>query len=366
MAFPTVALLDSFKRANENPLNNGGKWASVASRTLGKILEEAYQSEGVTGHATAYWTPTEFTEPGVSVEMFAVPNEAGKGRAFFIFSCAPTPITVANCYELEITEEGVAGKFEFEINRVVGGVEEQIAKTKEIACAAGDRFGLNVTATKVQSWHKAGAGAWTMINEVGDTNYTKGFIGIGFGGSGGGQVKLRNFEAVGSGPKIEILKASLKPAGALTRKFSLPRKLAASLKPTATLTKAFSIKRTLTAQLKPTGSLGRILQKQLQASLTPTAVLHRTFAFQHFIQATLAPTATLNRNLAVRFQASLQPIGSLSKSLAMRLKASLRPTATLNEVVSQPNETPVTKDQPGVEGRARRLITSPIRIRIGR
>ncbi len=163
----------------------------------------------------------------------------------------------------------------------------------------------------------------------------------------------------------KVLTASLKPEAILTKNLpGFSRTFTAKLKPEGTFTKAFTISKVLKAQLTPAAALQRNILHQLQAAFTPTAVLHRTFEFKHFIQANLSPSGSLNRNTIVALKASLQPIGSLGKGIAVRLTALLSPTGKLEEVVTQQNNTPVTKDQPGVEGRNPRYRIPPIRIRV--
>src|SRR5437899_3226902 len=71
MPFPTESLLDSLKRAAENPLSNGGKWSLPPScSTKGQISSEAYKLTSAFGvEDGAYWLPEEFSgEDAYSLE----------------------------------------------------------------------------------------------------------------------------------------------------------------------------------------------------------------------------------------------------------------------------------------------------------
>lgn len=302
-----LRVIDSFQRANENPLNNGGKWASMASRPVGQILEESYQSEGITGKARAYWTPTEFTEPAVAVEMFTAPGEENKGRAFSIAVVAPTPIANENGYLLEITEESVAGKFEWELIREVEGVETQLLKTLKVACAAGDLFGVRVTSGKVQAWHKSGAGAWALIGEGADTTYTKGFIGVGFAGSGGGKTKLRNFE-IGSSF-----------AGTALIQRNVLRGLTGILSFVGSI--SHSVLRGLSATLSPTAALPRNILRKASATLSPEGLAGRDIS--HAVAGSLSSAGSLRRNSTRTLNASLSFLGALPRNVIRQLTATV-------------------------------------------
>ena len=71
MAFPTVALLDSFIRLETPTLSNGGKWQSLyeSGENKGNCNGEEWETSSGATKEGAYWHPTTFKEPGVALEF---------------------------------------------------------------------------------------------------------------------------------------------------------------------------------------------------------------------------------------------------------------------------------------------------------
>jgi hypothetical protein len=219
--------------------------------------------------------------------------------------------------------------------------------TEAVAWKAGDVLGLRREGNKLIVFRKS-EGITTQIGAAVEDNRitTGGYAGIYMLGE---TARMDNF---GAGNLV------------LTKAFSLPRTFNASMSTSGSLRRQLAIAKTFSAALTTSGTLRRNTVKQIRAAIKPEAVLHRTFAFKHFIQANLSPTGSLNRNIVVGFKASLSLAGSLGRSTAIRIQALLSPQGRIEEVVTQQNNTPVTKDQPGIEGRNPRYRVPPIRIRV--
>jgi hypothetical protein len=175
---PTLTVLDSFKRAPENPLNNGGKWAEAAgyykSAGGGKI-----EGEKLVGTAaaveTSYWTKEEFTEQAVAVNVYGV--EGHLNGTLRLNSCMQNPASEEHGYALLLTNEGrSAGEIIFDLFH--SGVGPLHTGTVVAGMEEGDGIALWVNAGIVSVWHKSGAGAWTELFNVADSTYTKGYAGV--------------------------------------------------------------------------------------------------------------------------------------------------------------------------------------------
>lgn len=166
-------LLDSFKRAPEKPLSNGGKWSESESAGLGEIASEAWQPTNE--YAGIYWNPTQFIETGVSVELHHLAATEGNNTRLFIAEEPAASGEIKKGYAVELEEEG-AGKFAVKLLRKTAN--SVLASTTAVTFAVGDRLGLSVDNGKVIAWRKVGAGAWEELLSASDSTYTKGYVGL--------------------------------------------------------------------------------------------------------------------------------------------------------------------------------------------
>ena len=378
-------VLDSFERPNENPIVQG--WAKLAEYGQGEVVGNRF-AEGL-----VYWTAEEFVEPTVVVEVTEPPTETG--REVIIRTCIGGVKNGTNSeysdYHGRMVREA-AGTFSFSLGRkkVGEGSGSSLGKAEKIVVNAGDAIAVSVASGVIKFWHKPEGSPWVIAFEATDTNFTQGYVAVGTELAG----RLRRF---GIGPlnvpfplQISVLKqlpASLEPKGALTKVFKIVKTLeaslsfsgfvgkqfskaytlvAASLSFAGTTTKSFF--HTLTAMLEPKGTLGFSLVKTLAANLEFSGILDKTFRFMKILTASLTSTGELSRTAIKTLGAQLAFTGSITSSfrLVKKFKASFAPSGALQEETSKPNETPVTKDQPGIEGRNPRYRIPPIRIRVQR
>lgn len=222
MSFPVVALLDDFNRA-EVVLSNGGKWAKLKSSGENAsangslyVVEEGGDSEQIAEQTCSYWTPEEFTEPGV-----ACLTGTAKSRAMCLFACLQSPSTEATGYQLRAHVNGEGIEFDkFQLVKFEAGVRTLLGEAEKVPFTTGtDLIGLSVQGGKVIGWLKKGAGEWEVVIEKADSKWTKGYVGCGGAGT---SVRLDNFKAGSSESKKESEKfeASLPFQGILIPKVS--------------------------------------------------------------------------------------------------------------------------------------------------
>ena len=195
MPFPTLELLDSFKRPFEEPLSNGGKWKTFhpINNTTGYLSGtdwENYLAGKVEG---AYWSPIEFSNPGVAIERDRRTKE--DSGYWSLWACISNPTTAEiSGYRLKMTFTA-ANLFEVKLERCDKNSFTVLSTTLAEAFNDGDRIGLAVQGGKVQYWRKKGAEAWEERASAADVTYTKGYVGFAVEAADG---DTANFEA-GSG-----------------------------------------------------------------------------------------------------------------------------------------------------------------------
>src|ERR1700687_4054587 len=112
-----MEVLDSFQRANENPLSDGGKWSrlwTTGTEPTGKIAGEAWNQIAAGNLEGAYWNPSEFgkaTGPDVAVQIHSFFKQS---EWIDLHVCLGEPtVETWNGYYLRVEEEATAGKFNF-------------------------------------------------------------------------------------------------------------------------------------------------------------------------------------------------------------------------------------------------------------
>jgi hypothetical protein len=180
MAFPSTSILAALNGSTaENPINEGGKWKILSwCVNAGEIHGSA---DGYTSATAAvelngcYWTPAEFTEPGVSWEPLFPENL--KEEWFALWACLNP--TSHNGYRLRAESLGAEANFKIISERVTGGTATTLGETANLKIAAKDLLGISAVSGKVISWHKIGAGgAWEELKAIADSTYTNGNVGM--------------------------------------------------------------------------------------------------------------------------------------------------------------------------------------------
>ena len=183
-AFPVTTVLTSFTGSDENPLSEGGNWASPILAARGSFQRLSNMAQSTSGTTCQnYWTPTIFGE----TEVFVTIATKGTGTQWIdLWARIQTPNTAGlDGYFLEITN--AAGNDTWQFGRMDNATATfPLATLTATEVAVGDQIGLRVTGTgatvTLAAWHKPSAGAWTLIGTYGDTHANRivsaGYIGI--------------------------------------------------------------------------------------------------------------------------------------------------------------------------------------------
>lgn len=210
MPLPHLQVLDSFKRAPENPLSNGGKWEQLGEVAGGgKIEGEKFVGEPTINEG-AFWTPEEFTEQAVAASVYGV--EAGlKGTLRFYNCLQPGAGSEGVGSYVLVVLGGAAG--EVTLRLFEGGVGELGSGAFIHGAKDGDGVASFVRAGKVSIWYKPGTEAWEEVLSVTNSKYNKGRVALAsYASSNGG---FTNF-SISKEKSNEEFFASLSFSGKLT------------------------------------------------------------------------------------------------------------------------------------------------------
>jgi fibronectin type 3 domain-containing protein len=177
-----LAILDTFNRANENPLSFGGRWGNgilgSSERSLKVVSNQCASDRNTT--ATAWWK----TQLGADQEAYATASTLpGNGNSVRVYARLQSPGSSAvDGYMLLFTQ--ASGTDQVTINRITDGASTQLAATnREIG--TGARLLFRAKGTALEAWVREGS-VWSRIVRVTDSTYTgAGFAGIGIRGKTG-------------------------------------------------------------------------------------------------------------------------------------------------------------------------------------
>lgn len=178
-ALPATPVLDDFNRVLENPLSQGGAWAStnpggVATHTLDleslqgrntNVVGEvrSYLTTSYSGYVEAYFTVAAMPGNGLWIELLMGLNDVGSAAW--------------DGYRLIVLDAAID---QFIINRVTNGANTGLGTPVNRNVAVGDRILARRVGNRLEFWHDVGGiGAWTKIREVTDSTYMSGRIGAG-------------------------------------------------------------------------------------------------------------------------------------------------------------------------------------------
>jgi hypothetical protein len=188
MAFPETGVLDSFNRADEDPLGNGN-WsyplytdAASALRIVGQVL-----SGRLAADCSSYWSAATF---GPNCEVYATLGA--------IYNLVPinllARVTNPNSGSLEgfalvaIPNTGIRVE-DASDGSLIGSVISQ-------TISSGDSYGMSIVGNTLTVYYKVGAGAWASIATRDVTGYAAtgaGYLGAYIGPQAGGSLTLDNF-----------------------------------------------------------------------------------------------------------------------------------------------------------------------------
>jgi len=175
--------LDSFNRANENPLSFGGRWGNgiLGSGERGLKVDSNLLAGGKTATTTAWWKPTQL---GPDSEAFAtIATLPGNGNSFRLYVRLQAPGSSAvDGYMLLFTQS--SGTDQVALYRVTNGALIQLAAADR-AVAAGTVLLLRAKGNTLESWVREGA-TWTRVGYATDSAYPgAGYAGVGIRGKTG-------------------------------------------------------------------------------------------------------------------------------------------------------------------------------------
>jgi hypothetical protein len=306
--FPTVTSLDTFERT-ENPLNNSGKWTILPGALHIGQTEGFYRSSdtGIGEKDGAYWNVQQFRAPvGVAGKL----GSGGAGRIGGLIACL-NPAESGSYYALQFSASGlIKVQPSWTLIRFDKGVETQLQTTK---AASREWAGLSVrSGGRVGVWFRESTSEpWTLLYEVIDTTYTKGYSGVEAISTG----TVSNFES-GTTTKLGFFGSipGEPPVGSVN-----PRLVTV-------------IVQVLTGALSFAGSLGRNVTHGLTGSLSFAGTLPR--AITHGIKASTEFLGKLGRSITHGLTSSVSSAGTLGRSITRRLQASTEFVVTLSRSVT--------------------------------
>jgi hypothetical protein len=208
--FPATASLDTFERAAESPLSDGGKWSKLGwTKTIGRVFSSTFgwvPKEGGAGAPEseadgAYWNAASFTSPAVSVHMY--PENLHDYVALW---CDTTGTGSKNGYRLKVVGIGSKDAFRLILEKWVGGVKTVLAESSEIDFTSGSHentIGLTDMGGTVQGWYGTAEASLGVKIEASDSTFTSGNVGIeGTNDNAYGETKYR---AASTSPPINTV-----------------------------------------------------------------------------------------------------------------------------------------------------------------
>jgi hypothetical protein len=182
---PTEPLptLDSFNRANENPLSDGGRWSNgvIGPGELGLRVISNVLACSKTSTCTAWRSNAQNGPDAESWARVAILPGAGNAIRLYVRVQAPGSSAVDG-YMLRTNQRSAVDQVFLE--RIDNGVlSTRLAINQELAL--GDTLLLRAQGSTLEAWRYNGS-VWTRIGVVGDSTYgAAGFVGVGLRGKKG-------------------------------------------------------------------------------------------------------------------------------------------------------------------------------------
>lgn len=168
MAFPTTAVLDNFNRT-ENPLSDGGRWATSAGPFADSVLK-ANGSQALSTVATGTYSGSAWnTAFALPVEVYVdVPTAPGAGNWIDIYWIQNPTAASTSGYRVSMQTTRLV------IERYDNGNQVVLLNDNSFTMASGDSLGMSISlAGLITAWHKTG-GSWSSPDSTTDTTYVGG------------------------------------------------------------------------------------------------------------------------------------------------------------------------------------------------
>lgn len=182
-AFPSTSVLDTFNRADEDPLSGGGNWAGpilsglnqmkVVSNGIMQSLVVASQS------GTSYWNAATFG-PGSEVYFDVTTVWANNASDVWTW-CNGQNENSGSVDGYAMVAGRSTGSWVWVLYRVDNGAWTKLgADLATQLLSAGDGVGIECGTSGIfQTYYKASGGSWTTLGTTRtDTTYTSGHIGL--------------------------------------------------------------------------------------------------------------------------------------------------------------------------------------------
>ena len=211
--FPGTESLDTFERAAENPLSDGGKWSKFSwTKTIGRVYSSNFgwvPKEGGAGATEseadgAYWNAKEFTAPAVSTRLYA------ENLHNYVGIWADTNGNGAkNGYRLKVLGTGTSYGFKLILEKWVGGTRTQLGESAEVpfkGLSSENVIGLTAINGKVSGWYGTSEAGLAVKVEASDSTFNHGNVGIeGTNDDAYGETQYRASAGISSFPATESL-----------------------------------------------------------------------------------------------------------------------------------------------------------------
>ncbi len=182
-AFPTTPVLDTFNRANEDPLSGGGNWAGPILNGLNQmkvVSNGAMQSTSVPLQSgTSYWNAATFG-PGSEVYFELTTVWANNSSDVWTW-CNGSNENTGSVDGYAMVAGRSSGTWDWYAYRLDNGTWTQLgAMLGTQTLSAGDAVGIDCGRTgDFQAYYKASGGSWVTLGTTrNDTTYTSGHIGL--------------------------------------------------------------------------------------------------------------------------------------------------------------------------------------------
>lgn len=205
-SFPVLGISDSFERADENPLSNGGAWVKLTAgeSLILKSLLATFKKIGFSSDGR-FSAGGEITAPMVEAEVVTLPSNSSWQLS--LYCCLKAEELFNNGYRAVFQANG-----ELLINKKVAGVNTILSLTfLPKSLPENTRVGMTVLEGKIKVWWNVAGKGWEQIAEVADGSFTKGWSGLGMSQISNefpGTITVRNFRT-GAIPAITNRLSSL-------------------------------------------------------------------------------------------------------------------------------------------------------------
>jgi peptidoglycan/xylan/chitin deacetylase (PgdA/CDA1 family) len=161
-------ILDSFNRANENPLSGGGNWGAISSLGGAQLVSNAVASPSSTTAASLWRTVF-----AGDVEAYAtIPISTNNAGLY-----AETTLSSGNANGYLWQWQGSDASPAFRLYRADNNVLTTLGTFSGFTLTPGDKLALRVIGDSVQGWVYH-LGDWQQVASATDTTYRTGQIGV--------------------------------------------------------------------------------------------------------------------------------------------------------------------------------------------